>query len=128
MKQSSSCGSSFRSISPVDSFTKDSELMDKSDTAENEAKSNIAVSVNSTPENAVKLIHEGNFSAPRRDSKLPTEPHERADWKVRINYDDGSCRRGATSQPEVKVANKGTSKLLTEECIQNWSETLLVDT
>ena len=36
-------------------------------------------------------------------------------------------RQGATSQPDVKVANKGTSKLLTAECIQNWSETIVVD-
>ena len=30
-------------------------------------------------------------------------------------------------QPEVKVPNKGTSKLITAECIQNWSETFVVD-
>ena len=27
----------------------------------------------------------------------------------------------------MKLANKGTSELLTAECIQNWSETVVVD-
>ena len=27
----------------------------------------------------------------------------------------------------MKVANNGTSKFLTAECIQNWSETFIVD-
>ena len=114
-------GTSFRIISPVDSCTEDSGWMDKSETVKNGHKSNIAVSVHSTPGDAVKLVHEGKFSAPRKDSKPPTEAGERADWKVRTNYDNGSCRQGATSQPEVKVANKGTSKLLIAECIQKWS-------
>ena len=39
----------------------------------------------------------------------------------------GACRQGATSQPEVKLANKGTSKLHTAESIQSWSETLVLD-
>ena len=107
---SSSQGTSFRNISPVDSFTEDSGRMEKSEIVENGAKSKIAVSIHSTPENAVNLIHEGIFSGPRRHSKTPTEADERADRKDRTNYDNGSCRQGATSQPEVKVANKGTSK------------------
>ena len=100
--------------------------MDKSETAENGAMSNIAVSVHSTPEIAVKLVHEGKFSAPRRDSKLPTEGDERDDRKDRTKADNRACRQGATSQPEVNLANKGTSKLLTAECIQNWSNTFVV--
>ena len=38
-KVSNSCESSFRSISPVDSFTEDSRLMDKTETTENGAES-----------------------------------------------------------------------------------------
>ena len=101
--------------------------MDKSETIENGATSKIAVSVHSTPENAVNLIHEGKFFEPGRDSKTPREADERADGKDRTNYDNGSCRLGATSQPEVKVANKSTSKLLTAECIQNWSKTIVLE-
>ena len=49
---SSSQGTSFRSISPtVDSVAKISSRMDRSETDENESKSNIAVSVHSTPQN-----------------------------------------------------------------------------
>ena len=59
--------------------------------------------------------------------KPPTEADERAGWKDRSNYDNGSCRQGETSQPEMKIANKGTSKLPTAECIQNWSETIVVE-
>ena len=116
---SSSQGTSFPSVSSVDSFTEDSRCMDETETIEDGAKSNIALSVHSKSENAVKLVHEGKFSALRRDSKPPTEADEQAD--------DGTCRQGATSQPDVKVANKGTSKFLTAECIQNWSETFIVD-
>ena len=116
-------GTSFLSIAAVDSFTEAKVCMDKSETVENGHKSIIPVSVHSTPENAVKLVHEGKFSAPRRDSKTPTEADERTDWKDRCKADDGACSKGATSQPEVSLAIKGTSKLHTAECIQNWSET-----
>ena len=75
----------------------------------------------------MKLVHEGKFSAIRRDSKPPTEADEQADRKDRTNADNGTCRQGATTQPDVNVANKGTSKFLTAECIQNWSETFIVD-
>ena len=51
---SSSQGTSFRSIPPVDSFTEDSGWMDKSETAENGAKSIIALSKHSTPKISVK--------------------------------------------------------------------------
>ena len=106
--------------------------MDKSETAENGAKSSIAVSVYSTPENAVKLVFGGKFSAPMRDSNTPeisttpTEAAGRGDRKVRTKINNGACRQGATSQSEVNLAFKGTSKLLTAECIQNWSETFVV--
>ena len=80
--------------------------MDKSETAKNGTKVIIAVSVHSTPENAVKLVHGGKFSAPMFDSKLLAEADERVDWTDRTNYDNGSCRQGATSQAEAKVGNK----------------------
>ena len=35
--------------------------------------------------------------------------------------------RGAISQSEVNLAIKETSELLTAECIQNWSETIIVE-
>ena len=124
---SSSQGTSFPSVSSVDSFTEDSRCMAETETVEDGAKSNIALSVHLKSENAVKLVHEGKFSALRRDSKPPTEADEQADRKDSTDVDNGTCRQGATSQPDVKVANKGTSKFLTAECIQNWSETFIVD-
>ena len=124
---SSSQGTSFPSVSSVDSFTEDSRCMDETETIEDGAKSNIALSVHSKSENAVKLVHEGKFSALRRDSKPPTESDEQADRKNSTNADNGTCRQRATSQPDVTVANKGTSKFLTAECIQNWSKTFIVD-
>ena len=101
--------------------------MSRSELAKNGTKFIIAVSVHSTPENAVKLVHEGKFSAPMFDSKLLTEADERVDRTDRTNYDNGSCRQGATSHAEAKDGNKGTSKLFTAECIQNWSETIIVE-
>ena len=95
------------------------------ETAENGAKSNIVVSVHSKSENAGKLVHEGRFSAPMRDSKPLTKADEQADRNDRTKAENRACRQRATSQPDVNVANKGTSKLLTAECIQNWSETIV---
>ena len=118
---SSRQGSSVRSVSSVDSFTEVSRCMDKTETAD------IALSVHSKPENAVKLVHEGKFSALRRDSKPPTEADEQADRKDSTDVDNGTCRQGATSQPDVKLANQGTSQLITTECIQILSETFIVD-
>ena len=116
---SSSQGTSFPSVSSVDSFTEDSRCMAETETIEDGAKSNIALSVHSKSENAVKLVHEGKFSALRRDSKPPTEADEQAD--------DRTCRKEAISQPDVKLANQGTPQLITTECIQKLSETFIVD-
>ena len=116
---SSSQGTSFPSVSSVDSFTEDSRCMDETETIEDGAKSNIALSVHLKSEKAVKLVHKGKFSALRRDSKPPTEADEQAD--------DGTCRKEAKSQPDVKLANQGTSQLITTECIQKLSETFIVD-
>ena len=116
---SSSQGTSFPSVSSVDSFTEDSRCMAETETVEDGAKSNIALSVHLKSENAVKLVHEGKFSALRRDSKPPTEADEQAD--------DTTCRKEAISQPDVKLANQGTPQLITTECIQKWSKTFIVD-
>ena len=101
--------------------------LDQTETAENGAKSISAVSVYSKPKNAVKLVHEGKFSAPMRDSKSLAEADERAGWKDRTKPDNGASSQRATSQPDVNLVDKGTSKLLTAEGIQNWSETFVVD-
>ena len=124
---SSSQGTSFQSIASVESFTEDSRWTDKTETAENGTKSNIAVSAHSKLENAVKLAHEGKFSAPMRDSKSLTKADERVDRGNRTKADKGAYVKGATSQPEVNVGNKGISKLPKAESIQNWSETIIVD-
>ena len=116
---SSSQGTSFPSVSSVDSFTEDSRCMAETETVEDGAKSNIALSVHLKSENAVKLVHEGKFSALRRDSKPPTDADEQAD--------DRTCRKEAISQPDVKFANQGTPQLITTECIQKLSETFIVD-
>ena len=116
---SSSQGTSFPSVSSVDSFTEDSRCMAETETVEDGAKSNIALSVHLKSENAVKLVHEGKFSALRRDSKAPTEADEQVD--------DRTCRKEAESQPDVKLANQGTPQLITTECIQKLSETFIVD-
>ena len=116
---SSSQGTSFPSVSSVDSFTEDSRCMAETETVEDGAKSNFALSVHMKSENAVKLVHEGKFSALRRDSKPPTEADEQAD--------DRTCRKEAISQPDVKLANQGTPLLITTECIQKLSETFIVD-
>ena len=93
--------------------------MAETETVEDGAKSNIALSVHLKSENAVKLVHKGKFSAHRRDSKPPTEADEQAD--------NETCRKEAISQPDVKLANQGTSQLITTECIQKLSETFIVD-
>ena len=116
---SSSQGTSFPSVSSVDSFTEDSRCMAETETVEDGAKSNIALSVHLKSENAVKLVHEGKFSALRRDSKPPTEADEQAD--------DRTCRKEAISQPDVKLAKQGTPQLITTECIQKLSGTFIVD-
>ena len=56
-----------------------------------------------------------------RDSKLLTEADEEADRNDRTKAEKRASRQGATSQPDVNVANKGTSTLLTAECIQKQS-------
>ena len=95
--------------------------MDKTVTAKNGAKSYIAVSVPSEEVNAVKSNHEEKFSEHMSDSKPLKEADEQADWNDRTKPDNGACRQGETSQAAVKVANKGTSKLIASGYIQNMS-------
>ena len=76
------------------------------DVTENGAKSNIAVSVHSRPENAVKLVHERKCSAPMRDSKPHKEADEQVDRKDTTKPDNGACRQGPTPQPDVKEQTK----------------------
>ena len=123
----SSQGTSFPSVSSTDSFTEDSRCMAETETVEDGAKSNFALSVHLKSENALKLVHKGKFSAPMRDSKYLTKTDEHADWKNRTKADDGTCGKEAISQPDVKLANQGTSQLITTECIQKLSETFIVD-
>ena len=81
-KEREIAGTSVRSVSSVDSFTEVSRCMDETETAD------IALSVHSKSEKAVKLVHEGKFSALRRDSKPLTEVDQQADRKDRTNADN----------------------------------------
>ena len=96
-KVSNSCGSSLRRNSlvgsPDENLTKDSGCMVKTKTAENGAKSNIVVSVHSKSENAVKLVHEGKFSAPVRDSKPLTKANEQVDRNDRTKTEKRAGRQ-----------------------------------
>ena len=126
-KVSSSCGSSFRSISPVgapdDNLTKVSGWMDKTEEAEKVASSfNVPfvyqqMSV-SAPVSTVQSMHEGQCSALVRDLKpavkptIFTEASGRGTGKERTKtvIDVGSQR--ATAQPEVKFASAKLSMTL----------------
>ena len=109
-KVSNSWGTSFRSISPDESFTEDSGWIDKTETLENSAKSNIAVSVHSKSENAVKLVHEGEFSAPMRDSKPLTEADDQTDRNDRTKAE---CSR--TEHVDEEQHHNQTWMLKTKE-------------
>ena len=65
-------------------------------------------------------------SKPMEILTFSTEATGQGDQKDRTKGNNGAGRLGATSQPEVNVAIKGTSKLLTAEWIQIWSETFVV--
>ena len=119
-KVSSSCGSSFRSISPLgtpdDNLTKVSGWMDKTEEAENVASS-IKVpsgyqhSSVSAPVVTVRSTHVGQCSAQMRDLKSSLKPVMSTEAAVRDIGKDrtktvinvGSQR--ATAQPEVKFAS-----------------------
>ena len=126
-KVSSSCGSSFRSISPVgtpdDNLSKVSDWMDKTEEAEN-----VALSINvppgyqqtsiSAPVITVQSTHGGQGSAQVRDLKSSLKPVMSTETAVRdigkdrtkTVIDVGSQR--ATAQPEVKFASSKPSMTL----------------
>ena len=126
-KVSSSCGSSFRSISPFgtpdDNLTKVSDWMDKTEEAENVASTINVSSVYqqtsvSAPVITVQSMHEGQCSAVVGDLKpsvkptIFTEASGRGIGKERTKtvIDVGSQR--ATAQPEVKFASPKPSMTL----------------
>ena len=129
-KVSSSCGSSFRSISPVgtpdDNLTKVSDWMDKTEEAENVASTINVPSVYqqtsvSAPVITVQSMHEGQCSELVRDLKpsvkptIFTEASRRGIGKERTKtvIDVGSQR--ATAQPEVKFASSKPSMALSAD-------------
>ena len=129
-KVSSSCGSSFRSISPVETpdgnLTKVSDWMDKTEEAENVA-SPIKVPPGyqrtsvSAPVITVRSMHGGQSSAPVRDFKpsvnptLSTEAAERGLGMDRTNTVIGVGSQRATAQPEVKFASSKPSMTLSAD-------------
>ena len=132
-KVSSTCESSFRSISPVgtpdDNLTKVSDWMDKTDEAENVASPNkVPPSYQQTSVSApvitVKSSHGGQCSALVRDLKpsvkpiISTEAAVRGIGMERTKTVIGAGSQKATAQPEVKFA---TSKLpMTLMASQSW--------
>ena len=118
-KVSSTCESSFRSISPVgtpdDNLTKVSDWMDKTDEAENVASPNKVppnyqqTSV-SAPVITVQSTHGGQCSALVRDLKpsvkptISTEAAVRGIGMERTKTVIGAGSQRATAQPEVKFA------------------------
>ena len=129
-KVSSSCGSSLRSISPVetpdDNLTKVSDWMDKTEEAENVASTINVPSVYqqtsvSAPVITVQSMHEGQCSSIVRDLKSSLKPVMSTETAVRdigkdrtkTVIDVGSQR--ATAQPEVKFASSKPSMTLGAE-------------
>ena len=126
-KVSSSCGSSFRSISPVgtpdDNLTKVSDWMDKTEEAENVASPNKVppgyqqTSV-SAPVITVQLTHGGQCSALVRDLKpsvkptISTEAAVRGIGMERTKTVIGAGSQRATAQPEVKFATSKPPRTL----------------
>ena len=127
---SSNCGSSLRSISPVetpdDNLTKVSDRMDKTEEAENVASTINVPSVYqqtsvSAPVISVQSMHEGQCSALVRDLKpsvkptIFTEASGQGFGMDRTNtvIDVGSQR--ATAQPEVKFASSKPSMTLSAD-------------
>ena len=119
-KVSSSCGSSFRSISPVgtpdDNLSKVSDWMDKTEEPENVALSiNVPPGYQQTSISAlvvtVRSTHGGQGSAEVRDLKSSLKPVMSTETAVRdIGKDRTKTVKGAVSQtetvqPEVKFAS-----------------------
>ena len=126
-KFSSSCGTSLRSISPVespdDNLTKVSDWMDKTEEAENVASPiNVPPGYQQTsisaPVISIRSTHGGQGSAQVRDLKSSLKPVMSTETAVRdigkdrtkTVIDVGSQR--ATAQPEVKFASSKPSMTL----------------
>ena len=123
----SSCGSSFRSISPVetpdDNLTKVSDWMDKTEEAENVASTINVPSVYqqtsvSAPVITGQSMHGGQCSALVRDLKPSVKPTIFTEAAVRDIGKDGTKTvigvgsQRATAQPEVKFASMKPSMTL----------------
>ena len=126
-KVSSSCGTSLRSISPVespdDNLTKISDWMDKTEEAENVASPINVPSVYqqtsvSAPVITVQSMHGGQCSALVRDLKPSVKPLISTEAAVRDIWKDGTKTvigvgsQRATAQPEVKFASMKPSMTL----------------
>ena len=126
-KASSSCGSSLRSISPVetpdDNLTKVSDWMDKTEEVENVASTINVPSVYqqtsvSAPVITVQSMHEGQCSALVRDLKpsvkltISTEAASRGIGKDRTKTVIDAVSQRATAQPEVKITSSKPSMTL----------------
>ena len=126
----SSCGSSFRRISPVetpdDNLTKVSDWMDKTEEAENVASTTNVPSVYqqtsvSAPVITVQSMHEGQCSALVRDLNPPvkptisTEAASRGIGKHRTKIVIDAVSQRATAQPEVKFAPSKPSMILSAD-------------
>ena len=126
-KVSSSCGSSFRSISPVgtpdDNLTKVSDGMDKTEEAENVASLiNVPFVYQQTSVSApvitVQSMQGGQFSGQVRDLKSSLKPVISTEAAVRgLGMDRtktviGVGSQKATAQPEVKFASTKPSMTL----------------
>ena len=127
---SSSCGSSLRSISPVeipdDNLTKVSDWMDKTEEAENVASTTNVPSVYqqtsvSAPVITVQWMHEGQCSALVRDLKPSVKPTisieaaSRGIGKHRTKTVIDAVIQRATAQPEVKFAPSKPSMTLSAD-------------
>ena len=129
-KVSSSCGSSLRSISPVetpdDNLSKVSDWMDKTEEAENVASTTNVPSVYqqtsvSAPVITVRSTHGGQCSAQVRDLNPSVKPTISTEAAVRDIGKDGTKTvidvgsQRATAQPEVKFASSKPSITLSAD-------------
>ena len=130
VQASSSCGSSLRSIPPVetpdDNLAKVSDWMDKTEEAENVASTINVPSVYqqtsvSAPVITVQSMHEGQCSALVRDLKpsvkltISTEAASRGIGKDRTKTVIDAVSQRATAQPEVKFASSKPSMTLSAD-------------
>ena len=127
-KVSSSCGSSFKSVSPVgtpdDNLSKASDWMDKTEETENVASLINVPSEHpqmSAPVITVQSMHGGQCSAQVRDLKPSVKPTTSTEAAVRDIGKDGTKTvigtgsQRATAQPEVKFASSKPTMTLSAD-------------